>query len=144
MYFIQWCNDNNDFLTVVLSIIGLVLSVTAIAVSIRTAKLPYKKKLLLTSSVLREFNYELNIVGLVVTAVNVGNRSITITCLGYVFKKNGMFYMVCPNFIKPNHTMQLTPSEIKEAYYSKDELVKAFSDINPRTRVIAFVRDSGL
>ena len=49
MNIIQWCNENNGFLTAILSLIGLVLSVTAIVVSIRTARLPYKKKLMLGS-----------------------------------------------------------------------------------------------
>lgn len=52
MNFIQCCNDNNGFLTVFLSLMNLILSVTAIVVSIRTARLPYKKKLLLGSSLL--------------------------------------------------------------------------------------------
>lgn len=49
MNIIQWYNENNGFLTAILSLIGLVLSVTAIVVSIRTARLPYKKKLMLGS-----------------------------------------------------------------------------------------------
>ena len=57
MNIIRWCNENNGFLTAILSLIGLVLSVTAIVVSIRTARLPYKKKLMLigndTSSYIR-------------------------------------------------------------------------------------------
>ena len=48
MNIIRWCNENNGFLTAILSLIGLVLSVTAIVVSIRTARLPYKKKLMLS------------------------------------------------------------------------------------------------
>ena len=38
MNIIRWCNENNGFLTAILSLIGLVLSVTAIVVSIRTAR----------------------------------------------------------------------------------------------------------
>ena len=44
MKYIQWCNENNGFLTAILSITSLLLSVTAIVVSIMTARLPYKKK----------------------------------------------------------------------------------------------------
>lgn len=53
MNIIRWCNENNGFLTAILSLIGLVLSVTAIVVSIRTARLPYKKKLMLAANSLR-------------------------------------------------------------------------------------------
>ncbi len=42
---INWCNDNNGFTTALLSAIGLVLSVIAVIVSIRTAMLPFKKNL---------------------------------------------------------------------------------------------------
>ena len=48
---VNWCNKNNGFITAILSAIGLLLSIIAIVVSIRTARLPYKKKLKLTSSV---------------------------------------------------------------------------------------------
>lgn len=40
MKYIQWCNENNGFLTAILSITSLLLSVTAIVVSIMTARLP--------------------------------------------------------------------------------------------------------
>ena len=46
MEFICWCNENNGFLTAVLSIIGLLLSMIAIVVSVSTARMPYKKRLL--------------------------------------------------------------------------------------------------
>ena len=47
MCFIEWCNQNNGFISAILSIIGLLLSIIAIVISIHTARLPYKKKLLL-------------------------------------------------------------------------------------------------
>ena len=50
MNFIQWCDDDNGFLTAILSLIGLILSATAIVVSIRTARLPYKKRIMLSSA----------------------------------------------------------------------------------------------
>ena len=36
MEFVQWCNENEGFLSAVLSIIGLMLSVIAIVVSVQT------------------------------------------------------------------------------------------------------------
>ncbi|MBQ3308502.1 MAG: hypothetical protein IJG77_01695 [Aeriscardovia sp.] len=47
MNFVQWCNDDNGFLTAILSLIGLIFSAAAIVVSIRTARLPYKKRIIL-------------------------------------------------------------------------------------------------
>lgn len=39
---IKWCNENNGFLTALLALLSLFLSAFAIAVSIQTARLPYK------------------------------------------------------------------------------------------------------
>lgn len=40
---IQWCNENVGFATIVLSALTLLVSIIAVIVSIRTARLPYKK-----------------------------------------------------------------------------------------------------
>ena len=40
---IQWCNDNVGFATIVLSTLTLLVSIIALIVSTRTARLPYKK-----------------------------------------------------------------------------------------------------
>ena len=45
MEIIQWCNNNEGFLTMLLSLFTLVTSIIAIIVSIKTAQLPYKKKI---------------------------------------------------------------------------------------------------
>lgn len=96
MNVIQWCNDNNGFLTAILSLIGLILSVTAIVVSIRTARLPYKKKLLLGSSILLGVSRiplrgtETSLMGLSSTATNVGNRTISLTYLGSAIRRPGI------------------------------------------------------
>ena len=42
---IQWCNENVGFATIVLSALTLLVSIIAVIVSIRTARLPYKKLL---------------------------------------------------------------------------------------------------
>ena len=82
MCVIQWCNDNNGFLSAVLSFIGLFLSVTAIVVSIQTARLPYKKKLLLSYCILLdvdEHDHMPIINGIEVSATNISNRPIILT-----------------------------------------------------------------
>ena len=100
MNIIRWCNENNGFLTAILSLIGLVLSVTAIVVSIRTARLPYKKKLMLGSymsvgtSMIPGVGTETQILGMSASATNVGNRTINITYLGYAIKKDGRYNMI--------------------------------------------------
>ncbi len=42
---IQWCNENVGFATIVLSGLTLLVSIIAVIVSLRTARLPYKKLL---------------------------------------------------------------------------------------------------
>ena len=53
---INWCNDNNGFITAILSAIGLLLSVIAIVVSIRTARLGGADKNLYTYRALKGVN----------------------------------------------------------------------------------------
>ena len=90
---INWCNDNNGFITAILSAIGLLLSVIAIVISIRTARLPYKKKLKLTSFVdvaisKNTITEEVvsNIMGISINAANIGSRNVSITYLGICVK----------------------------------------------------------
>lgn len=100
MNIIQWCNENNGFLTAILSLIGLVLSVTAIVISVRTARLPYKKKLMLGSymplgaSMIPGVGAETQILGMSASATNIGNRTVNITYLGYAIKKDGRYNII--------------------------------------------------
>ena len=92
---IEWCNNNQGFISAILTLVALFLSSIAIYVSIRTARLPYKKKLLLQSS----YNHFLAQTiygsvqdtgsGLCISAVNLGNRIINLTYLGVCFIDNG-------------------------------------------------------
>lgn len=87
---ITWCNSNMGFLSAILSLIGIVLSIIAIIVSLRTARLPYKKKVKLSASMsIRVFQNALTnviqseVIGVTVNAVNVGSRNVNITYLGF-------------------------------------------------------------
>lgn len=106
MNIIQWCNENNGFLTAILSLIGLVLSVTAIVVSVRTARLPYKKKLMLGSymslgaSMISSVGAETQILGMSASATNIGNRTVNITYLGYAIKKDGRYNISCQSRVR--------------------------------------------
>lgn len=98
MIFVQWCNENNGFLTAILSVIGLLLSIIAIVVSIHTARLPYKKQLLLGSSLLLGASVNLGIsaktfiMGLSASATNIGNRTINhVSCFDDTLQ-NGYTY----------------------------------------------------
>lgn len=92
---IEWCNNNQGFISALLTILTLLLSGLAIYVSIRTARLPYIKKLKLNSS--NKYFMAQTIYGsvhdagsaLCISAVNLGNRIINLAYLGIGFLENG-------------------------------------------------------
>ena len=148
MNFIHWCNDNNGFLTAILSIIGLFLSVIAIVVSIRTARLPYKKKLLLGSSILIGVSRipllgtETSLMGLSSTATNVGNRTISLTYLGFAIKKGRQFNKMYPVDRPFDSKETLEPSEIHDVKFSRDEIIKGLSREDQNTIVYVYASDT--
>ena len=96
---INWCNTNNGFLTGILSIVGLLLSTIAIVVSIRTARLPYRKKIKLGSSALFGVIGSMlspGVIGFEASATNVGNRTINLTYIGYTIKFDGKINKIYP------------------------------------------------
>lgn len=148
MCFIQWCNDNSGFISAILSLVGLVLSVTAIVVSIQTARLPYKKKIMLASSVLLGANVfpgvstESFVIGISASATNIGNRTISLTYLGYAIKKDGKFHMIYPINREFDCKSTLAPSEMGETQFNTDELLKCFSNISQDTKLYVFAKDT--
>ena len=43
--FISWCNSNQGFLSFILSLMTIILSVVAIVISLKIGKMPYERKL---------------------------------------------------------------------------------------------------
>ena len=84
---IYWCNNNTGFATILLSTLTLIVSIVAIFVSINTARLPYKKKILLVSGSFISGSG----IGIHITVTNIGNRPIRIDTIG--FKINGKVYI---------------------------------------------------
>ena len=148
MNIITWCNDNNGFLTAILSVVGLALSIIAIIVSIRTARLPYKKKLILGSSLsvqtqmIPGLSVQMDVAGVSASATNVGNRPISITYLGYAIKKDGKLNNLYPIDREFNCRVTLAPSEKTEQYFAKDELLKCFSRENRNIKLFVTVSDT--
>lgn len=130
--FMQWCNKNNGFFTLILSIIGLLLSGIAIVVSIHTSRLPYKKKLLLNSSLMfvasndGGMGFKTCIAGLEVSATKIGNRPISLTYLGYAIKKKNRFYKICPINRHIDCRKKLSPLEMLDVQFPTKELLNAF------------------
>ena len=75
MEIIEWLNVNYGFSSIILSAVGLLISTIAIVISIKTAKLPYKKKIELVMT----YNYLFPagvIAEIEVQALNLGNRPV--------------------------------------------------------------------
>ena len=51
---IKWCNENNGFLTGLLSLLTVIVSIIAIVVSIRTSRMPYKKAIVFSRLIHRD------------------------------------------------------------------------------------------
>ena len=146
---IIWCNENNGFLTGILSLLTLLVSVIAIYVSIRTARLPFKKKLKLISkvNVLIEQNVFAREVcsqigGITIEAINLGNRNVNITYLGFAVKEFG----------KPLQKLQtinrvlggtgiLSPTQVSGMEYSVAEL-NNLKQFKPRAKLFCCAMDS--
>lgn len=89
---IEWCNDNVGFITAVLSATGLLLSSIAVIISLCTARLPYKKRLKLSSTSDVRFVLDNGVshsyfYGYSISCSNVGNRDVCLTYLGIGIKQ---------------------------------------------------------
>lgn len=134
--FIQWCNENQGFLTIVLSALTLLVSIIAIIVSLHTARLPYKKKLLVkTGNTISSIG-----LGLHVTATNVGNRNIKISNIGFLIGNQ--------IYINKNTLMEslivIGQGDTTSQYYDLQEFRATLADmkISPSTKIYAFVEDT--
>lgn len=136
MKIIEWCNVNQGFISAILSALTLVFSVIAIVVSINTAKLPFKKRLKLVAG------HEMSPLGLGlhITAINTGNRPITISMIG--FEINGK-QVIIPEQIG-NSQITLQPTEITTQHYREESLIPAISsaEFPKEENVYAYVKDT--
>lgn len=104
MNFIEWCNNNEGFLTMILTIISLIISVLTVIVSVRTAILPYKKKILINHFLIeKQENYICHLY-----IINAGNRTIGINsiAINYEDKLVGLSNFNSNNFIEPTKVFE--------------------------------------
>lgn len=81
MNFIEWCNNNQGFLSFLLSTITLILSIIAIVVSIITMKNPYKKRIIVEASCM----YDGSENKVYVWISNVGNKVISVKQIDIIY-----------------------------------------------------------
>jgi hypothetical protein len=149
---IKWCNWNTGFLTAVLSVVGLLLSSIAIFVSIRTARLPYIKKVKLSYStdmaisidcVTRQSTSE--IAGISVNVVNAGSRDINIAFLGLAVKVKtfgGEYKKIVKTMSDITYTGILSPASIRTEFYKKEELLSLTTYFSKNAKLYVYVRDT--
>lgn len=135
MSFVEWCNANSGFTSAILSIVGLTLSVIAIVISIYTAKLPYKKRLLINiagAGIIEEDE-----MGHVLEITNLGNRPV------YIVKMGFMVGEIATDRIKDIELIKdpLLPKQSISTFYSLDDLVALVHNSSGK-KIYGFVEDS--
>lgn len=152
MSIIEWCNINNGFITGILSLLTLIVSIIAIIVSIRTAKLPYKKKLKLSSSLDIAFSKNpatgesvSQIMGISVNVSNVGSRNVNISYLGISVKDKSLYNgKEKLTKIKDEVTGNgiIAPTEVKTEFFKKNDLIYVLSKLGKKAKLYLYARDT--
>lgn len=152
MDIIKWCNDNTGFVSAILAALSLLLSLIAIIVAIRTARLPYKKCIkLYPTTDLHVFSNPTSgkvcseIGWLTAHAVNLGSRNVTLTYLGFCVKDRKQFKGIQKiSKIKetPTGPGMMTPTEIRSESFAGEDISFWLSKINKGSRVYLYAKDS--
>ncbi len=133
---ISWCNENQGFVSAILSLFTMILSGMAIFISVITSKLPYKKKLVIGCG-----TYISNIEsGYCVTAVNIGNRNIKIQMIGLSIGKENIVNLDTLHESKK----VLSPTEETSQYFEIEHLKYQLEKYKnyPRKRIYGFIEDT--
>lgn len=132
---IVWCNQNTGFVSAVLSLLTILLSIIATVVSIRTARLPYKKSMQLKCG--RAYNgcgY-----GIYITAINTGNRPITISMMGLEVEEK---QLIIPNELKRSQCKVLSADHVSQHFLLADvRNILINAEFNKDSPVFAYVED---
>lgn len=145
---VNWCNINNGFLTALLSLLTLIVSTIAVIISVHTARLPYRKKLILSSKIswllsqdslsgqiASKFN------GISVEATNIGNRNINISFLGFAVKTGWKTRKIQATYRDLGGKGIITTSEVATVEYKPTEL-EGFCEFKPNARIYCYATDS--
>lgn len=146
MKFVEWCNENQGFLSLLLTIFTALISVIAIVISILTARLPYKKKLKLINNykfgIMQTARGNLESMFLTVGVVNVGNRAISTDYVGLGVYKDKRLQRVYPIDRTFDCKTILNPSELFEMDYWAEEILKLQNSLNSDEVMYSVVIDT--
>lgn len=137
MMFVEWCNENQGFVTAIFSLLSLLLSTIAIGISISTAKRPYKRAMRISAgSWLGIGNDMEGNQGIYVKALNIGNVPINVVDVGMMLGNN-----ICIKVDAiSNLRCVLKQMEEVEQSFSREELKETFR--GKKGRVYAFAKDA--
>lgn len=147
---IEWCNDNSGFVSAVLTLVTVLISILAIVISIKMARLPFKKKLRLSGTIGYVLGTGIStptIGGFYVNVCNMGNREVNIKFLGFAVsknqKKNRWDYDLLYNFNGSNRSeFPVKPTEIFEVFYPAEGFIKSLQSIDRRRSLFFFLQDT--
>lgn len=106
MSFINWCNENQGFLSFVLSFLTFLTSIVAIIISLISIRLPYKKKINVEGAC--RIDIKTNKVHVYIS--NVGNKVISIKQISIIYQ--GVHIGGTGSFKEDERILK--PSELKE------------------------------
>ena len=131
--FIEWCNNNTGFVSAILSLVGVSISLIAIIISLWTARLPFKKKLVITAGAYMAVHSDE--AGIHITVTNVGNRPVYIDTVGIVLNKQ---LMINKRTFSECRKMISTGESVTQ-YFSNQDLVNNIPV--EAKKMYAFVKD---
>ena len=126
---VRWSNENVGFATIVNSVLTLLISIIAIIVSIRTARLPYKKQVKIETGIYVKSDGD---TGLHVTAINCVNIDFTISRIGFIAKRNQLMV----NLLSDNrYPLRLKNGEQVSEYFTAEATEIQQLRISPVTAI---------
>ena len=135
---IEWCNSNEGFVSAILALVSLLLSVVAICISISVAKLPFKKKISLAFYTNMGIGDARGYVGYEVVATNIGNRVVATDYVGLGYYKNGKLQRLYTVNRDMNNKQRLEINESCNVKFTKEE----FNNIKKQSsRIYAIATD---
>lgn len=131
--FIIWCNSNQGFLSAVLSIMTILISVLTITLTYKIGKMPYKKEVSITPFL--EKNGDVYFMNVLI--VNCGFAPILMDCVRITNNKGlviGMSDNTKPKLLNPNESIEIN---IK-IFDNEENIAKHEVDFNNQIKIILF------
>jgi hypothetical protein len=133
------CNNNEGFANVMVSVLSLCISILAIVTSIRTARLPYKKKLLI-----RVGSYISGSIGngYHITVTNIGNRPVKLANVGFRIGHEDFVYINKETIF--DSQVMLAQGEATVQYYETNEFKRTLINMKVARdkKIYPYVQDT--